>query len=54
MDRMHAIRSRYSLSTWDGLLVATCLGGGVHRLYTEDFDAYREIESSKSSTRFAN
>ena len=45
MDRMHAIRSRYSLSTWDGLLVATCLEGGVQRLYTEDFDAYREIDS---------
>ena len=44
MDRMHAIRSRYSLSTWDGLLVATCLEGGIHRLSTEDFDAYREIE----------
>jgi predicted nucleic acid-binding protein len=45
MDRMHGIRSRYSLSIWDGLLVATCLEGGVHRLYTEDFDAYREIDS---------
>jgi predicted nucleic acid-binding protein len=29
---------RYSLSSWDALLVAACLEAGVTRLYTEDFD----------------
>ena len=36
---------RYSLSTWDSMLVAACLVGGVERLYTEDFDAYGQIDS---------
>ena len=45
MDRMGTVRSRYNLSFWDGLLVATCLEAGVRRLYTEDFDAYSKIDS---------
>src|SRR5262249_38480874 len=45
LDRAGKLHSRYALSTWDGLLIAACLEGGVHRLYTEDFDAYREIDS---------
>jgi predicted nucleic acid-binding protein len=26
------------------MIVATCLEGGLTRLYSEDFDAYRQIE----------
>ena len=39
------ISTRYLLSIWDALLVAACLAGGVQRLYSEDFDAYKHIDS---------
>jgi len=29
--------SRYSLSHWDGMLVAACIEAGVRTLYSEDF-----------------
>lgn len=35
---------RYSLSSWDALIVAACLEGGVLRLYSEDFDASAQAE----------
>lgn len=40
-----ALQGRYSLSLWDGLLVAACLRGGVQVLYTEDIGAPRVIDS---------
>jgi predicted nucleic acid-binding protein len=40
-----SLQSRYSLSFWDSLLVATCIRGGVHVLYTEDMGAPRTIDS---------
>ena len=39
-----ALQTRYSLSFWDALLVATCLRGGVNVLYTEDIGAPRAID----------
>lgn len=36
--RAEELMRRYSLSSWDALLVAACLEAGVTRLYTEDFD----------------
>ena len=36
--RAEILMQRYSLSSWDALLVAACLEAGVTRLYTEDFD----------------
>jgi predicted nucleic acid-binding protein len=36
--RAEDLMQRYSLSSWDALLVAACLEAGVSRLYTEDFD----------------
>ncbi len=33
------LSSRYSLSHWDSLLLATCVDAGVDRLYSEDLDA---------------
>jgi predicted nucleic acid-binding protein len=39
-----ALQGRYSLSFWDGLLVAACLRGGVQVLYTEDIGAPRVID----------
>ena len=44
-DRAEALQKKYSLSFWDALIVAACLEGGVARLYSEDFDAYSQIES---------
>jgi len=45
LDRMEALRSEYSLSFWDRLLIATCLGAGVRRLFSEDFSGYLRVES---------
>jgi predicted nucleic acid-binding protein len=45
LDRMDALKSAYSLSFWDRLLIATCLEAGVDRLYSEDFSGYNKIES---------
>ena len=40
-----ALQSRYSLSFFDTLLLATCERGGVTVLYTEDMGAPRTIQS---------
>ncbi|HYH87257.1 MAG TPA: PIN domain-containing protein [Pyrinomonadaceae bacterium] len=37
IERAEDLMRRYSLSSWDALIVAACLEGGVTRLYTEDF-----------------
>jgi predicted nucleic acid-binding protein len=38
------LTQRYSLSTWDSLIVAACLDCGVTRFYSEDFDKSAEAE----------
>jgi predicted nucleic acid-binding protein len=43
LDEVEPLQSRYSLSFWDALLMAACLKGGVTRLYSEDFDAYPQV-----------
>ena len=45
LDRMERLKTRYQLSFWDGLLIATCLEAGVDRLFSEDFGAYGKIDS---------
>lgn len=37
--RAEELLQRYSLSSWDALIVVACLEGGVKRLYSEDFDS---------------
>jgi predicted nucleic acid-binding protein len=37
LTRAEDLMRRYSLSSWDALLVAACLDAGVTHLYTEDF-----------------
>jgi predicted nucleic acid-binding protein len=37
------LQADHSLSLWDGLLVASCLRGGVRVLYTEDMGAPRIV-----------
>ena len=44
---------RYSLSSWDALLVAACLEVGVTRLYTEDFDDSVRAEGLEVINPFA-
>ena len=45
LDRAELLRKSYNLSFWDAVLIAACLQGGVHKLYSEDFDAYARIDS---------
>ena len=44
MDKAEDVRQRFNLSFWDAMVVAACLEGGVTRLYSEDFDAYKQID----------
>jgi predicted nucleic acid-binding protein len=45
LDAAESLSRRFSLSWWDSLLIASCLVGRVERLYSEDFDAYRRIDT---------
>lgn len=44
MDKAEDVRQRFNLSFWDAMVIAACLEGGVTRLYSEDFDAYQQID----------
>jgi predicted nucleic acid-binding protein len=44
LERAEELMQRYSLSSWDALIVAACLDGSVTRLYSEDFDASVQAE----------
>ncbi len=43
LDGTETILARYSLSFWDAMLIAACLEAGVNCLYSEDFDAYPQV-----------
>jgi predicted nucleic acid-binding protein len=43
LDEVERLQSLYSLSFWDAVLIAACLVGGVSELYSEDFDAYPQV-----------
>lgn len=43
LDEAERLITRYSLSFWDALLVASCLVHGVEKLYTEDLSGYGSI-----------
>jgi predicted nucleic acid-binding protein len=45
LDRMEDLKTAYSLSFWDRLLIATCLEAGVRGLFSEDFSGYARVES---------
>jgi predicted nucleic acid-binding protein len=42
--RAENLMGRFHLSFWDAMVVAASLEGGVERLYSEDFDAYAQID----------
>jgi predicted nucleic acid-binding protein len=44
LDRAESLMNRYSLSSWDALIIAACLESNVTRLYSEDFDASAQAE----------
>ena len=44
IERAEKLLSHYSLSFWDAMIIAACLEGGVTHLYSEDFDAYPNID----------
>jgi predicted nucleic acid-binding protein len=43
LDEAERLLNRYSLSFWDALLIGASLTVGVTLLYSEDFDAYPQI-----------
>jgi predicted nucleic acid-binding protein len=43
-ERTEKLLTRYSLSSWDALILAARLEAGVTRLYSEDFDASAQSE----------
>ena len=44
LRRVEDLMNRYSLSSWDALIIAACLESGVTRLYSEDFDSSAQAE----------
>jgi predicted nucleic acid-binding protein len=53
LGRTEDLMRRYSLSSWDALLIGACLEGGVTRLYSEDFDASVRAEGLEVINPFA-
>jgi len=53
IDKALDLRSRYSLSHWDSMLLAACLDAAVVTLYTEDMGAPRKIDSVELINPFA-
>ena len=51
--RAEDLMRRYSLSSWDALIVAACIEAGVTRLYTEDFDDSVRAEGLEVVNPFA-
>ncbi len=47
LDRGEQLLKRYNLSFWDATIIAACLEGGVKCVYSEDFDAYSNVDGLK-------
>ena len=54
LHRAEELMRRYSLSSWDALIVAACLEGGITRIYSEDFDASARAEGLEVINPFAS
>jgi len=48
-----ALRSRFSLSHWDSMLLAACKEAGVTTLYSEDMDSGTDYEGLRIINPFA-
>jgi predicted nucleic acid-binding protein len=44
LERAERLLGSFSLSFWDAMIIAACLEGRVTRLYSEDFDAYPQVD----------
>jgi predicted nucleic acid-binding protein len=53
LDRAENLISRFSLSTWDALLISASLEAGAKKLYSEDFTAYPNIDGMDIINPFA-
>lgn len=53
MRKSLELPSRYSLSQWDGMLLATCIEAGVRTLYTEDLAPDTQYDSVAVVNPFA-
>lgn len=53
LNRAEDLINRFSLSTWDALVIAASLEAGATRLYSEDFDAYTNIDGMEIVNPFA-
>ncbi|HEY0404212.1 MAG TPA: PIN domain-containing protein [Pyrinomonadaceae bacterium] len=53
LNRAEVLLRRYSLSSWDALIISACLEGGVTRLYSEDFDESVRAEGLEVVNPFA-
>ena len=54
LKRAERLLGSYSLSFWDAMIIAACLEGGVTRLYSEDFDAYPQVDGLEIVNPFTN
>ena len=54
IDRAEDLFSRFSLSFWDAMIIGASLEAGVNRLYSEDFDAYPNIDGMEIVNPFAH
>jgi predicted nucleic acid-binding protein len=52
LDRSESLTDRFSLSFWDSMILAACLESGVQHFYSEDFDAYSNIDGLQISNPF--
>jgi predicted nucleic acid-binding protein len=44
INRARALMQKYSLPFWDAMLLGACVESGVTKIYSQDFDAYAEID----------
>jgi predicted nucleic acid-binding protein len=44
LERTERLLGAYSLSLWDAMIIAACLGAGVTRLFSEDLDVYPRVD----------
>jgi predicted nucleic acid-binding protein len=52
LDRAESLTGRFSLSFWDSMVIAAGLEGGIQHFYSEDFDAYSNIDGMRISNPF--
>ena len=53
LDRAHDLMARYSLSTWDAILLSQCVHHGIEVLYTEDMGGAPEMDGVRIIDPFA-